>query len=230
MFWSHHMSVNGYVNAVLLLDNCSAQTDVNPDQLPDRLTVVYLPPNMTSNHKPADMGMIASLKVGHKTTLLRNLLILFDTEGGYQNAADQRAQDPCGRKGLMYGGKATVLYAMIIFNDLYSEDKKYAEENVILRCWRKAGILPVSWNADIENAAGSASLAAKDNTVSTEDCDLMCSLMNSLTTKDATVYVNTEAYVLQDSFVEDSINDLLDFRAMVEAWIEIEDDEHIIEA
>ena len=54
--------------------------------------------------------------------------------------------------------------------------------------------------------------------------------MTALTTKAATVDVNTEAYGLQDSFVEDSINDLLDFRAMVEAWIEIEDNEHIIEA
>ena len=50
VFWPHHMSVNGDVNAVLLLDNCSAQTYMNPDQLPDVLTVVYLTPNMTSNH------------------------------------------------------------------------------------------------------------------------------------------------------------------------------------
>ena len=91
VFWTHHMSVNGYVNSVLLLENCSAQTDMNPAQLPDRFTVVYLPPNMTSNHQPADMGMIASLKVGYKTTLLRNLLSVFDMEGGYQNAARQRA-------------------------------------------------------------------------------------------------------------------------------------------
>ena len=56
---------------------------MNPNHIPDRLTVVYLPPNMTSNHQPADMGMIASLKVGYKTTLLRNLLSVFDMEGGY---------------------------------------------------------------------------------------------------------------------------------------------------
>ena len=42
--------------------------------------------------------------------------------------------------------------------------------------------------------------------------------------------VNTEAYGLQDSFVEDLIDDPLEFRAMVEACIEIEDNEHIIEA
>ena len=90
MLWPHHISVNGYVNAVLLLDNCSAQTDLDPAHLPSKLTVVYLPPNMTSNHQPADMGMIASLKVGYKTTLLRNLLNVFDMEGGYQNVSERR--------------------------------------------------------------------------------------------------------------------------------------------
>ena len=133
-------------------------------------------------------------------------------------------------KGLIYGGKETVLDAMILLNDIWSADKKYVKENMILRCWRKTGILPASWNADINNAVGSASHSAKDNTVYTEDCNLMCSLITALTTNAATVDVNTEAYGLQDSFVEDSIDDPLDFRAMVEVWIEIEGNEHIIEA
>ena len=57
----------------------------------------------------------------------------------------------------------------------------------------------------------------------------MCSLMTALITKAKTVDVNTEAYGLQDSFVEDSIDNPLEFREMVEAWIEIEDNEHIID-
>ena len=57
----------------------------------------------------------------------------------------------------------------------------------------------------------------------------MCSLMAALTTKAATVNVNIEAYRLQDSFVEDLIDDPLEFWAMVQALIEIEDNEHIIE-
>ena len=206
------MSVNGDVNAVIFLDNCSAQTDLNPDQLPDRLTVVYIPPNMTINHQPADMGIIASLTVGYKTTLLRNLLSVFGMEWRYQNVARQRAQDPRGCKGLIYGGKATLLDAMMILNDILSADNKYAEENGILRCWRNAGILLAIWNTDINNAVVSDSLASKDKTVSTEDCDFICSIMTALTTKAATVDVNTEAYGLQDSFVEDSIDDPLDFR------------------
>ena len=174
---------------------------------------------MTSNHHPSGMGIIASLKVGHKTTLIRNILSVFYMEGGYHNAARQQAQAPRGCKGLIYGGKATVLDAMIVLNALWSADKKYAKENGILRFWHKSGILPASWNTDINNAVGSASHASKDKTDSTEDCDLVCSLMTALKTKAATVDVNTKVYGLQDSFVEDSIDDPLDFLTMVEAWI-----------
>ena len=96
VFWPQHMSVNGDVNAVLFIYNCRVQTGMNPAQIADRLTVVYLSPNMTSKHHPADMGMITSLKVGYKKNLLRNLFSVFDMEGGYQNAARQRAQAPRG--------------------------------------------------------------------------------------------------------------------------------------
>ena len=108
---------------------------------------------------------------------------------------------------------------MIILNDTWSVDKKYSKENGILRCWRKARILLASWNADIKNSVGSASLASKYNTVFTEELDLMCSLITALTKKAATVDANTEAYGLQDSSVEDYIDDPLEFLAMVEAWI-----------
>ena len=119
---------------------------------------------------------------------------------------------------------------MIILNYIWSADKKYDKENGILRYWCKAKILPASWKPDINNAVVSASLADKDKKVYTYDCDFMCSLITALTTKAATVDVNTEVYGLKDLFVDDSIDDLLDFQAMVESWIEIEDNEHIIEA
>ena len=163
--------------------------------------------------------MIENFKVGYKTTIFRNLLSVFDMEGGYQNAARQLAQAPRGYKGLIYGAKAVVLDAMIILNDLWLADKKYSEENGTLRCWRKAGILPASWNSEVKNSVVSAYLATEDKIVSTEDCDLMCNLMTTLTAKAETVDVNTEVYVLQDSFVEDSIDDPLEFQAMIKAWI-----------
>ena len=97
------------------------------------------------------------------------MISVFDMEGGYQNSARQQAHAPRGCKGLTYGGKETVLDVIIILNDLWSEDKKYAEDNGILRCWRKVEILLSSWSAEINNAVGSASIVSKYKTVSTED-------------------------------------------------------------
>ena len=102
-----------------MLDNCFSQTDLNQAYLLDILTVVYLPTNITSGHQPEDMGMIASIKVGYKTTLLRNLLSMFDIEGGYHDTARQIAHTPRGCKGLIYGRKETVLDTMIILDDIW---------------------------------------------------------------------------------------------------------------
>ena len=50
----------GDVNAILLLDNCTAH-DIPMPSIPERLTILFLPPNVTNRHQPADMGQIASL-------------------------------------------------------------------------------------------------------------------------------------------------------------------------
>ena len=69
---------------------------------------------MTRNHQPADMGMIASLKVLCKTLMLRKRLELFDAEGGHEAAAKARKQPKKGCRGSDVGGKATILDAMNI--------------------------------------------------------------------------------------------------------------------
>ena len=61
-------------------------------------------------------------------------------------------------KCLAFGGKATILDAMQILNKIRSNDGKYASEDGIRRCWRKADILPVSWNQQINADVGSATL------------------------------------------------------------------------
>ena len=44
---------------------------------------------MMSNHQPADMGMVALVKVGYKMLLLRKLLSFFGIKGGYESAGHQ---------------------------------------------------------------------------------------------------------------------------------------------
>jgi hypothetical protein len=84
-FWPFHLRTQGNVKAVLLMDNCSAH-DIDASDVPANLLLIFLPPNMTSMHQPADMGMIASLKVGYKMGMLTKLLAIFDTKGGHTAA------------------------------------------------------------------------------------------------------------------------------------------------
>jgi hypothetical protein len=69
VFWPFHLCTQGDAKAMLLLDDCTAH-DINPSDIPGRLLIIFLPPNMTSVHQPADMGMITTLKVGCKMQLL----------------------------------------------------------------------------------------------------------------------------------------------------------------
>jgi hypothetical protein len=71
-------------------------------------------------------------------------------------------------QGLAYGGKATVLDAVEILNEIWNNDGKYATTDGIMCCWRKADILPISWEANINNEVGSHSLANRDKTISNE--------------------------------------------------------------
>ena len=98
--------------------------------------------NVTNRSQSADMGMIASLKVGYKSNMLFRLLEIFDEEGGYEKAATRRRATKRGCRGLDVGGKATLLDAMNILNEIWNKDGKYAEKDSIQRSWRKANIYP----------------------------------------------------------------------------------------
>ena len=104
---------------------------VPKDAYPDKIMLYFLPPGVTSRHQPADMGMIAALKVGYCVKMLDSLLAIFDVDGGYASAATARALQKDGCKGLAYGGKATVLDAIEILNSIWNGDNKYARKESI---------------------------------------------------------------------------------------------------
>eukprot|EP00957_Ditylum_brightwellii_P057174 4332124-Ditylum_brightwellii.AAC.1 len=76
---------------------------------------------------------------------------------------------------------------------MWSKDSKYAKVDGIKRCWRKADILPASWNADINNDVGSASLPKGDKKISDKDCDILCSLMKSIQLKASQGHLDTSS-------------------------------------
>jgi hypothetical protein len=86
VLWPWHVQEHGNVFCLLLLDNCPAHINLDKNKLPPKLVIEFFPPNCTSFLQPADMGMIACLKVGYKANMLRKLLAICDDESLYQEA------------------------------------------------------------------------------------------------------------------------------------------------
>ena len=82
-----------------------------------------------------------------------------------------------GCRGLDVGGKATILDAMLILNEIWDHDGKYAREDGIRRCWRKAGILPTNMATIINQDLGTNSIPNHDKVLNQESQNL-CELMN----------------------------------------------------
>ena len=228
VFWPFHLEKNGNVNAILLLDNCSAHK-INMKSIPERLTIHFFPPNVTHSHQPADMGMISTLKVGYRIFMLEKLLSIFDVEGGYKWAYKKRSKLPRGLKGLNYGGKAHIIDAMNILKYIWGRDDKYARVDAIKRCWRRSAILPISWECGINNDVGSASVPEFKKKISDQECTHLCNLLSNikLKCKNNNIDVSKEAYALEGSVIEEINMDNIDMRAMVENWVDIEDDPFI---
>jgi hypothetical protein len=72
-----------------------------------------------------------------------------------------------------------------------------------MRCWRKADILPISWESDINNEFGSRSLANRDNTICKEQCQELCGLFKHLMVRSRETNQNN-ATCLQDSLIAET--------------------------
>ena len=83
------------MKAVLLVENCSAHK-IGELDLPNNLKLLFFPANVTSTRYPADMGMVAFIKVGYNIIVLTLLLNIFDSEGGYESAHQYCARQACG--------------------------------------------------------------------------------------------------------------------------------------
>jgi hypothetical protein len=118
VLWPWHLKHHGNVYSLLLLDNCPAHANLDSDRIPDHLVIHFFRPNRTSFLQPADMVMIASLKIGYKAIMLKTLLSICDDPVLYTDAteAGRTAQRDC--KGLSCCAKAHLLDAMEITADM----------------------------------------------------------------------------------------------------------------
>ena len=70
------------VNAIIVLENFSSHR-VDKSQLPQNILIKLLLPNVTGTNHTVDMVIISSFKVGYKSLIFRNLLGIFNYEGGF---------------------------------------------------------------------------------------------------------------------------------------------------
>jgi hypothetical protein len=143
----------GSQKCILLLDNCPAHEGISDWKTQSNIIVKFLPPNLTSAYQPADQGIISSLKLGYKLTLLHNLLDICDDPVAYAAAKTAGNHMKKGCKGISFGGKPHILDAMNILKRLW-EGNKSPSTDAILRCWRKANCLPVTQQAELSNETG----------------------------------------------------------------------------
>ena len=77
--------------------------------------------NVTNTYQTSDMGNISSIRVGHKVTLLKQLLSIFDIEGGYLRVHGKTKKQHRGYKGIDFGGNTYLLDTMIIMKPIWEE-------------------------------------------------------------------------------------------------------------
>jgi len=227
VLWPWHLAQHGNVSCLLLLDNCPAHVDLDSNKLPAKLVLLFFPPNCTSFLQPADMGMIACLKVGYKANMLKRLLAICDDDSLYEEslAAGERARRGC--KGLDYCGKAHLLDAMEICVSIWNQNSKYAMEDSIRRCWRKAGLLTAVEEADLENDIGRATVPQKDKVISNDDCLELCNLFTQLQCKVAKH--ETLPAALEDCLISEGPCTVTELASIITNWIDIEDDRNVVE-
>ena len=221
----HVKSEFGDVHFIIILDNCSAHKGIPANQLPAKCHLIFLPPNLTSRHQPADMGMISTLKVGYKTHMLRALLCILDDAAAYATAISEGERQVSGLKGLQHASDPHIWDAMEILRSVWDEnndDAKYATRTSIMRCWRKAAVMPAAAQLDLINEAGSRG-EYKGAELDPSHLSELCSVMQFLNVACADAGVEVPEH-LQDTFIgePDVTDDVL--HDMASLWVNIEDD------
>ena len=236
VFWPHHLQKHGNVYAILILDNCTSHQGIDQSDfkkqhdLPEKLIILFLPPNVTSRAQPADMGMIAVLKIGYRYIMLGKLIDLYDSYS-VEEIDNMRARAKRGQKGLDVGCKAHMLDAAEILDGIWSQDGKYASEEGIRKCWKKSDILDDS----IFQSESSMDIDTADDGNNVELKDL-ASRMKKLVEISATKSTDLNKNKIENSDalteVIDGVKDLQllqnnQLTDIVENWCSIEDNEHV---
>ena len=110
-------------------------------------------------------------------------------------------------------------------------DGKYVSDEISCCSWRKADILPLTWNTDINKNVGSATLAHIKKVISDDLFNALCNLMKHMKVKSHTL---TEIFILpavfQSYFVVDPKCSPKDMEDMLSIWVNIWDERESVDA
>ena len=109
-----------------------------------------------------------------------------------------------------------------------NEILNFVSNVAIQRCWRKADVLPITWNQDINNEVGSRSMSEKEKTIDRQACLELCNLMNEIVLKcnsEENDLSKGNGVAFQHSFVTDGALNLTELEEMAEMWMTVEDNE-----
>ena len=147
VFWPHHLKIHGNVYASLIFDNFSSHKHLDNSDVATKFGLqdkwcIFLSANLTSCIQPADMGIIAVLRVRYKLFMVRRLLAVYEDQC-FTDIDTARKGQKIGCKVLTFVGKSHVLDAAEILNQIWSLNEKYSKITSI-KIAGKYGILKYS--------------------------------------------------------------------------------------
>ena len=252
VFWPFHVAQHGDVACVLLLDHCPAHLDLAEDDssLPSNLTIINFPINMSRSKHPGEGGVLGNLRLGFKLRLVSSVQAVFDMFGGIEAVqerfygTDDSPKKKFGSGGLSVGDPPTLVDALELLKQVWKSSNKYVTTTLILEGWKKAKILPLWWEQEIETwiRNGTSQKTRRKEGWNDQDCVQLCHALMALASKAEETGLprsRLETTAIKDSYVLRSQGDT--FRAEMEdeiwkmaaAWIEMEDDpivrEHVVD-
>ena len=222
---------------LLILDNCGPHGSELIDPL-RQVTVIFLPPNVTSVFQPMDCGVIALIKKNYRYRLLRKMLEIFEERQSRREAA-KRAKMQAGTKGLKEGHAPHLKDAMDILYEVWSDTSALKVKN----CWIKSTLVsfdpptPVTETTEEANTEVPAPEAnvdepsAEEEQYSSDDgavFNLLAEFVEKNDCKPTGTKVNDFDAVLEEMVLtvkQCDGDDLEDMKRMVDGWISMEDTE-----
>lgn len=176
-----------------------------------QVSLFFLPHNCTAVHQPMDCGIMAFIKLRYRILFLERTVELMDKREVLRTASKGMVD---GTKGILNGHQPHMLDAAEIVHEVW---EKCCSETVA-RCWLKASILPLSVQANLDNAVGKVQAQKPD--------DLSEMLVESIL-----------KLCLQASDISscnpDTLNDVLDLsivsKSQIEDWCGLEDNPEVQE-